>query len=324
MSGERQKSRLSISQISRYGMGSLAVCVVCLVPFYANGQKAPAPSNPLAPSASTPSAVNKNCEGSLPSQASARQDQTATEGGTDRLKLSTKAGETPSEPQGQFCRRERTDQNLRPSVSPDQPDTAPASSQPATDPPIAQVTDGKLTIRANGQNFASVLESVRAATGLTVEMPPSANSDPVFLNFGPAKVSDALVALLDGTNYNYMILGSDQDPRVVKRLILTAKAGAGTETLVASTQAAPVVAQGSLYGGLRPDTGAEASEPPPPPPVPIQPSAISSSIPVGTNIQKLAAESGKTTGQILDELQKQQEQMLDEQAASQSQSAPQQ
>jgi hypothetical protein len=45
-------------------------------------------------------------------------------------------------------------------------------------------------------------------------------------------------------------------------------------------------------------------------------------VPNGVNIQQLAAQSGKSTGQILDELQKHQLQVLDDQAAAQSQ-APQ-
>jgi hypothetical protein len=57
--------------------------------------------------------------------------------------------------------------------------------------------------------------------------------------------------------------------------------------------------------------------------VPTQPSVLPSSVPTGINVQKLASESGKTPGQILDELQKHQQQMLDDQAASQSPSAPQ-
>jgi hypothetical protein len=313
MSRKRKKNLLTISQLSRYELLILTICVVCLAPFYANGQKAPGSSNPQT--------VNKSCEGNLPPQASAHQDQSGTEGGTDRLRLSTKTTQASSEPQGQFCRRERSGQNsLRPSVSSDQPDAAPESSQPAAAPPIAQVTDGKLTIRANGQDFSSVLESVRSVTGMTLEMPPGANSDPVFLNVGPANVGDALVALLDGTNYNYIIVGSEQDSRVVKRLILTERTSVRAGTLVASTQGMPVASQPSLYGGVQPDTDAEASEPP----VPIQPAAISSSIPTGINVQKLAAESGKTIGQILDELQKQQEQVLDAQAAAQAQSGPQQ
>ena len=103
----------------------------------------------------------------------------------------------------------------------DQSDAASEPAQPVTTPPIAQLKDGKLTIRANGQDFAAVLESVRSVTGVTVDMPSGIDSEPVFLNMGPVSITDALVALMDGSDYNYIIVGSDKDPQLVKRLILT-------------------------------------------------------------------------------------------------------
>ena len=272
---------------------------------------------------------NRICDGSLPqptsSQQAAADSNSAAEDGANRLKLSTKAGQEPSEPQGQFCRREHSGQDpLRPTGKADQPDYAPEPAQTVPPAPIAQVSDGKLLINASGQDFATVLESVRSATGFIVEMPSSVDAEPVFLNIGPTSVADALVALLSGTNYNYIIVGSERNPQVVKRLVLTERTSGGPTALVASTQAPPVATQPALYGGVQAESEAEASEPPPPPPPPIQPTAIPSSVPTGINVQKLAAESGKTVGQVLDELQKRQLQVLSDQAASQSQSAPQQ
>jgi hypothetical protein len=317
MSRNREGALSAVSQIPRFKLPALTICISLLPLFSAVAQN-------ISSSANTPTA-NKICEGKLPVQTASHQDQSPTSDGKDHLKLSAKEDRESSQPQGQYCTREKSDRDsLRPSVSSDQPDAARETEQPATAPPIAQVIDGKMIIRANGQDFATVLEAVRSATGFAIEMPPSITSEPVFLNVGPTSVTNALVALLDGTSYNYFILGSEQDSSVVKRLVLTERANAGSGTLVASTQGPAAASQPMLYGGVQPDAEAENSEPPPPPPAPIQPSVIPSSIPVGVNIQKLAAESGKTTGQILDELQKRQQQVLDEQAASQSQSAPQQ
>ncbi|MBV8673794.1 MAG: hypothetical protein JOZ33_10200 [Acidobacteriaceae bacterium] len=314
----RKNAHFTVLQQSRYKLLVLLICISWVTPFSASAQK--------APGSNTAPATTKACDGNLPGQTSAQQNpsehQSSTGDGTDRLKLSTKADRENPDPQGQFCRRERSDQkSLQPSATSDQPESSSEPAQTLT-PPIAQVTDGKLTIRANGQEFASVLESVRSATGFTVEMPPGVNSEPVFLNVGPTSTAEALMALLDGTNYNYIIVGSERDPRAVKRLILTDRSSNGTGTLVASSQGAPVPSQPALYGAVQPDSDSDA-EPPSPAPMPMQPAAVSSTIPK-VNIQKLAAESGKTPGQILDELQKKQEQMLDDQAASQSQSVPQQ
>jgi len=265
----------------------------------------------------------------MPSQASSHQGspdpQSGPDGAADRLKLSTKGTQESPEADGQFCKREHPGQNsLKPSVKSSQTDETSEPAQPPANAPIAQLTNGKLIIRANGQDFAAVLESIRSVSGFTVEMPPGGESEPVFLNMGPASVTDALVALIEGTNYNYFIVGSAKDPLTVKRLILTERTTQGPATLVASSQGAPVASQPALYGGQGSQADeADASEPPPPPPPPVQPSVVPSSVPTGINVQKLAAESGKTPGQILDELQKRQQQVLDEQAASQSQSAPQ-
>jgi hypothetical protein len=312
---------LTYSQLSRYNLPILVFCLTSMTAVPTHGQK---PSNP--PGSVT---ASKSCEGKLPPQSAARQgsadSQSAAEGGTDRLKLSTNAAQESQDPQGQFCKRERSGQNsLRPSVTADQSDAASEPAQPVATPPIAQLTDGKLTIKANGQDFASVLESVRSVTGVAIDMPPAIDSEPVFLSMGPTSIADALVALMDGSDYNYIIVGSEKDPRLVKQLILTRRTSAAPAMLVASTQGASG-GQPSLYGGqgVEADAEAEASEPPPPA-VPSQPTVVPASVPTGINIQKLAAESNKTPGQILDELQKHQQQVLDDQAASQSQSAPQQ
>jgi len=319
MSRKREDNLLTVSQLFRYKFPAMAICFTSLAAPWSLAQKASTPPAPAAPT--------RNCDGRLPSQGAAHQSpadsQATADGEKNGLKLSTKAGgDEATDPQGQFCKRDRSGQNsLRPSMPSSQTDETPQAAQPAT--PIAQLKDGKLIIRANGQDFASVLESIRSVSGFTVEMPPRGESEPVFLQMGPASVTDALVALIGGTKYNYFIVGSAQDPQVVKRLILTERTAAPS-TLVASTQGAPLTAQATLYGaqGGQAEEEAEALEPPPPP-APTQPTIVPSSVPTGVNVQKLAAEAGKTPGQILDELQKHQQQVLDDQAASQSQSAPQ-
>jgi len=322
MSRNRGNTLLTFSQFLRNKVPILALCTASVAAVSTHGQKVSSPTSTAT--------TSKSCEGTFPSQTASHQGpadpQSAMEGGTDRLKLSTNAGQESSDPQGQFCKREHPGQNsLRPSATADHSDATSEPTESVAGPPIAQLTDGKLTIRANGQDFASVLESVRSATGLVVDMPSSVDSEPVFLNMGPATITDALVALMDGSKYNYIIVGSEKDPRLVKRLILSERTNISPSTLVASTQAGPPAAQATLYGGqgAQPDAEAEAAEPPPVA-VPTQPAAIPSSVPTGINIQQLAAQSNKTPGQILDELQKRQQQVLDDQATSQSQSAPQQ
>jgi hypothetical protein len=317
MSRNREKFLPAAPDFDHCKLPFLVVCFTAVTLGLAHAQNISSSPKSLA--------GNKICEGNQPSQTASQQasgdSQSATEDEPDRVKLSTKAGQEPSEPQGQFCWRGQD--SLRPSVNSDQPDDASKAAQTASAAPIAQVTDGKITIKANGQDLAAVLESVRSATGITVETPSIITPEPVFLDTGPTSITDALVALLSGSKYNYIIVGSEQNPGTVKRLILSERTSGAAATLVAS-QAPPVAPQPALYGGVQAENDAEGSDSPPSPPPPIQPKTIPSSIPTGINIQKLAAESGKSPGQILDELQKRQQQVLDDQAASQSQPSPQQ
>jgi hypothetical protein len=312
----------------------LIVPAICLTVFVAVPGYGQAPSGAVSPDQ-----AGNICEGQLPAQkalnrnsnpatgttasADSEDPQSGSDTAKDHLKLSikTSSDETPS-PEGQYCKRERPSQSSRqPSATSPQSDNAPQSSQPAPPAPIAQLKNGELFIQANGQDLASVIDAIRSATGISVEMPAESQPEPVFLSMGPASTKDALIALIEGSKYNYIIVGSEKDPQLVKRLILSERTSSGSASLVASAHEGPGASEPTLYGGqgVKVDTEAEASEPPPPPPPPIQPASIPSSVPTGINIQQMAAQSGKTTGQILDELQKHQEQVLDEQAAQQQQ-----
>lgn len=296
---------------------------------------AAAPGNSQVSShAASPTQIKETCDGKLPPQKSHLAQTTASDGqqggsdaGKEHLKLSTKAvAQEPAEPQGQFCSRERSDQNTqRPLATSPSPEQSAQPVPPEAPSPIAAMTGGGLTIRADGQDFVSVMDAIRSVTGIAIEMPPGSAPEPVFMNVGPVSTRDALLALLEGTKYNYMIVSSEHDAQLVKRVILSEQRSLPAAPLVASTREEPVAQQPELYGGqgVQVDADAQNTEPAAPmPPPPTSPAAIPSSVPTGINIQQLAAQSNKTTGQILDQLQKQQLQVLDDQLAAQQQ-APQ-
>ena len=129
------------------------------------------------------------------------------------------------------------------------------------------------------------------------------------------------MALLEGSKFNYLIVGSREHPGLPTRLILTVRQGPDAASMVASTQQpTQEMPAGTLYGAQGSQEDAQAQTPVEPQqlPVPAQPTAIPSSIPVGVNVQQMAVDSNKSPGQILDELQKRQQQTLDDQAAQQS------
>jgi hypothetical protein len=103
-------------------------------------------------------------------------------------------------------------------------------------PPQVRYNRGQLTIVAENSTLADILRAVRTQTGATVEIPPSA-TERVVTHLGPGPTRDVLTALLNGTHFNYVMLGSPAHPESVDRLILTLKSGGGTEAVPPSPAA---------------------------------------------------------------------------------------
>jgi hypothetical protein len=76
--------------------------------------------------------------------------------------------------------------------------------------------------------LAQVLRSVQAKTGASFEIPGSANSDRVVAQLGPGQPRDVLAKLLDGSKFNYIILGSPTQPGAVQKVILTPRQNIST------------------------------------------------------------------------------------------------
>jgi hypothetical protein len=201
--------------------------------------------------------------------------------------------------------------------SPSEPgrsDDSLTKSGQASDPvavsevPIVSYVDGQLSINAENVPMGDVIEAIRVRTGIAVEFPSEPMKDPVFDHVGPAPLRDALTQLLYGSGFNYIIQTSSKAPQTVTKLVLS------TQLRVASSDP-PQHANQPLPN--QPDI----AELPANNEIPIQstpvPSARQQGIPVGFDVQQAAKDSGKTPGQILDELQKRQQQLLDNQAPPQ-------
>lgn len=292
----------------------------------------PFPQQQTAPSSSK-SAEKEMCEGTKtspkPSSASSNptgstastDSQAGNDASKDNLKLSTKTTDTETtDPQGQFCRRDRGEHgNWRPSSGAQTEKPEHPTQSPST--PIAEYSNGKLTIRAHGESFGTVLNAVKSATGIVVEMPAEQTNESIFTNVGPIPMRDALMALLEGSEYNYMIVEAPGNPQVAKRLILSLRRNQGAPaSMIASAREQPAEpSETSVYGSQGFQDEAQAQTVEQPLPLPAQPTSIPSSVPVGVNVQQLATESHKTTGQVLDDLQKHQMQVLDDQATQSQQ-----
>jgi hypothetical protein len=91
-------------------------------------------------------------------------------------------------------------------------------------PPNVRYNRGQLTIVAENSTLSDILRAVRTQTGADVEVPPNA-TERVVAHLGPGPARDVLAALLNGTHFNYVMLGSPAHPDSVDRLILTSKSG---------------------------------------------------------------------------------------------------
>jgi hypothetical protein len=85
--------------------------------------------------------------------------------------------------------------------------------------PNVTMANGLLTIDAPNSTLSDVLKGVHTATGAEIE--GASPSERVAVRLGPGDPRQVIAALLEGTPYDYLILGSQQKPDVVTRIVLT-------------------------------------------------------------------------------------------------------
>jgi hypothetical protein len=142
-------------------------------------------------------------------------------------------------------------------------------------PQAPQVTyqNGQLSIVAQNATLSAILAAVRSRTGAQVEMPAEASNDRVAAQLGPGNPRDVMASLLQGSRFDYIVLGSVNDPNVLSQVILTTRRGGPATAPAGAGQASgsPAgVAQpnqpGLFRGGVsRPEIVAEEEEPEPEP-----------------------------------------------------------
>jgi hypothetical protein len=110
-----------------------------------------------------------------------------------------------------------------------QPATTPAPEPPPTpekgpaSPPEVSFQGGQLTIVARNSTMGDVLNAVKQKTGAAVEM-PVISSERVVGRFGPGAPRDVMAQLLNGSHYNYVLIGSPADPGALNKVVLMARA----------------------------------------------------------------------------------------------------
>lgn len=137
------------------------------------------------------------------------------------------APKSESAPTPQHQRHKTRHKALPPPVLPPLPNgplsQLPMDQLPAT-PARVSFEDGLLAISAQNSTLGEILRDVHKLTGATIDIPQgSGTNERVVTSLGPGAPRDVLSSLLNGSSFNYVMLGSSTDPGAVASIILTSK-----------------------------------------------------------------------------------------------------
>src|SRR3984957_7193637 len=97
----------------------------------------------------------------------------------------------------------------------------PLDAIPAVAPQVSY-QDGMLTIVAPNSTLGDILRGVRKHTSADIEIPPTA-SERVVTRLGPGPAREVIAELLNGSHFNYILLGSPDNANLLVRGVLVAK-----------------------------------------------------------------------------------------------------
>lgn len=127
----------------------------------------------------------------------------------------------------------------KPAMLPPMP-SGPLSQMPMDQiPPMAakvKFQGGLLEITAQNSTLGEILRDVRKLTGASIDFPPGSSgmNERVVTHLGPGAPRDVLDVLLNGSSFNYVMVGSSSDPGAVSSVMLSAKPSASGETQTAA------------------------------------------------------------------------------------------
>jgi len=181
----------------------------------------------------------------------------------------------------------------------------PLDAIPAVAPQVTY-QNGMLTIVAPNSSLGDILRGVRKQTEAEIEIPTTA-SERVVTRLGPGPAREVVAQLLNGSHFNYVLLGSPDNSKLLVRVVLVAKTGPDnpTPTAQAANNGAPAPAN-----AITDASEAEVAEEPADDTPPDQPTveAEQQQTPVPPEQQGV-----KTPQQMLQEMQQRQLQMQQQQ-----------
>jgi hypothetical protein len=173
---------------------------------------------------------------------------------------------------------------------------------PAAAPKVS-FENGHLAVVAHNSTLGDILRAVRTQTGAVVDVPANA-TERVVGDFGPGPAREVLAALLNGTHFDYVMLGSATDATVLARVVLMPKSGSANDAVQSASsepESHPPAANPSVEGADEETTNEDSAE------------GESEAQPETNEDQQQQQPAGsqptiKTPEQLLQELQRQQRQ----------------
>jgi hypothetical protein len=164
--------------------------------------------------------------------------------------LSPTSAQIPTRKTQQFTAPVVGRQNIASSAGllpvPDDVAAAPAGTVvSAQHPPVVTYRDGQLTINAQNSTLAEVLKLVAEKTGAVIEVPPGSGLDRIVEHTGPGQADDVLARLLNGSPFDFIIVGSPQRPHELTQVLLSLRQADTPASL--PPQLAKTVASPFLY-----------------------------------------------------------------------------
>jgi hypothetical protein len=135
----------------------------------------------------------------------------------------------------------------------------PLDAIPAVAPQVSY-EGGLLTIIAPNSTLGDILRGVRKHTAADIDVPATA-SERVVTRLGPGPAREVMAELLNGSRFNYILLGSPDDANTLVRVVLVAKTGPDTpEPATAGKNAAPAQVANAGADAAEADTAEDAVE----------------------------------------------------------------
>jgi hypothetical protein len=133
---------------------------------------------------------------------------------------------------------------------------------------VVDFKNGRLSISAERASLDEILNEVRHQTGTDITIPPGAGQEQIIANVGPLPIREALVSLLNGSRFNFIMVDDEHEPGKLKSVILTYRSSGGASQ-PAITAPEPAANQGEPQPeppppDAQPDMQAPPDAPPPP------------------------------------------------------------